>query len=35
MTYYPEQIKNYRSITDFITGIGETMHIMWIKDFFK
>ena len=35
MSYYPEWIKYYGSATGFTIGIGETMHITWIKDFFK
>ncbi len=35
ISHYPEWIKRYRSITGFITGIEEIMHITWIKDFFK
>ncbi len=35
ISHYPEWIKNYGSATCFITVIGEAIHIMWIKDFFK
>ncbi len=35
MSHYPEWIKHYGSATGFTTGIGEAMHITWIKDFFK
>ncbi len=35
MSYYPEWIKLYGSATGFTPGIGEAMHITWIKDFFK
>ncbi len=35
MSHYPEWIKYYRSATGFTTGIGEAMHITWIKNFFQ
>ena len=35
MSYYPDWIKLYRSAIGFTTGIGEAIHITWIKDFFK
>ena len=35
MPYYQELIKYYGNATGFTTGIGEVMHITWIKDFFK
>ncbi len=35
MSDYPEWIKHYGSVTGFTIGIGEPMHITWIKDFFK
>lgn len=35
MSYYPDEIKFYKSATGFITGIKEIMHIIWIKNFFK
>ena len=35
MSHYPNWIKLYGSATGFTTGIGEAMHITWIKDFFK
>ncbi len=35
MSHYPDWIKLYGSATGFTTGIGEAMHITWIKDFFK
>ncbi len=35
ISHYPEWIKRYGSATGFTTNIEETMHITWIKDFFK
>ena len=35
MSHYPEWNKHYGNATGFITGIGEAMHITWIKNFFK
>ncbi len=35
ISHIPEWIKRYGSTTGFTTGIGEAMHITWIKDFFK
>ncbi len=35
ISHYPEWIKRYGSAMGFTTGIGEAMHITWIKDSFK
>ncbi len=35
ISYYPEQIKYYRSATDFTTGIRKAIYIILNKDFFK
>ncbi len=35
MSYYPEWIQRYRSVTSITIGIGKAMHITWIKNFSK
>ena len=35
MSHYHDRIKLYGSATGFTTAIGEAMHIIWIKNFFK